>query len=135
MLFLRPSPAELLALAVRVIGNWDPHKNSDAQRDEVVLAGQAAAVAIREIFGGRDVERATALDISQFYSDINSSASIVIEMNVKSLWSRLAEDIRSGHFDDETMSPSIHELLTTIARRSLQVTNPTYFKPPSEWFD
>ena len=132
MLFLRPSHTELLALAADVIGIWDPCNTSDAQRDEVVLAGRAAAVAIREFCAGRDVEQATARDISQFYRDVKILTVIESELDIHSLWSRLAQDIRSGHWDDETTSSSVHELLTAIALRCLEVTNPTYFKPPGE---
>ena len=132
MLFLRPSHTELLALAADVIGNWDPCNNSDAQRDEVMLAGKAAAVAIREICASHDVEQATARDISQFYRDVKNSAAIESELDINALWAQLTQDIRSGHFDDETMSSPVHELLTAIALRCLHVTNPTYFKPPSE---
>ena len=132
MLFLRPSHTELLALAADVIGNWDPCNNSDTERDEVILASKAAAVAIREISACREVEHATARDISQFYRDVKSSATVESELDINSLWEQLAQDIRSGQFDDETMSSSVHDLLSTIALRCLHVTNPTYFKPPSE---
>ena len=135
MLFLRPSHTELLALAADVIGNWDPCNRSDAQRDEVMLTGKAVAVAIREISAGREVEQATARDISQFYLDVKNSIAIESELDINSLWAQLAQDIRSGHFDDETMSSSVHELLTTIALRCLHVTNPTYFRSPSEYAD
>lgn len=132
MLFLRPSHTELLALAAEVIGNWNPCNNSDTQRDDVMLAGKAAAIAIREICEGREVEQATARDISQFYGDVENSTQIECELDINALWVQLAQDIRSGHFDDETASSSVHELLTMIALRCLQVTNPTYFKASGE---
>ena len=135
MLFLRPTHTELLALAADVIDNWDPCNTSDVQRDEVVLAGKAAAVAIREFSAGCDVERATAFDIVQFYRDFHISTAAIGDMDLYTLWSQLARDIRFGYFGDELMSSSVHELLTVIALRCLQVANPTYHKPQCGQFD
>ena len=129
MLFLRPSHTELFALAVDIVDNWDPCNTTDVQRDEVVLAGKAAAVAIREFYAGCEVERATAFEIAQFYRDFHISTADIEDMDLYTLWSQLARDIRLGHFGDELMSSSVHELLTGIALRCLQVTNPTYHKP------
>ncbi len=128
MLFLRPSQIELLALAADVIGNWDPCNTSDAQREEVVLAGRAAAIAIREFCAGRGVEQATELDMFHFYRDVQTSAAPTGDLDLSSQWAQLAQDIRSGHFEEETMAPSVHNLLTGIALRCLQVTNPIYLK-------
>jgi hypothetical protein len=128
MLFLLPSQTELLALAADVVGNWDPCNTSDAQREEVVLAGRAAAVAIREFCASRGVEQATEFDLSHFNRDVQTSAAPTGDIDLNSLWAQLAKDIRSGHFDEETMAPSVHNLLTGIALRCLQVSNPAYFK-------
>ena len=117
MLFLRPSQIELLALAADVIGNWDPCDTSGAQREEVVLAGRAAAVAIREFCASPSVERTIELDLSHFYSDVQTSAAPTGDIDLNSLWTQLAQDIRSGHFDEETMALSVHNLLTGIALR------------------
>jgi hypothetical protein len=128
MLFLQPSPTELLALAAEVIGRSDPHERADMRRGDMMLAGRAASIAVRELFSGRDVEHATACDVSRFYRDAQTSLTQGRDVDLASLWSQLAQDIRSGQFDDEALSPSVHGLLTTIAQRCLEVTNPRYAK-------
>ena len=123
MFNLRPSPVDLFTAAKRAISDWNPHDASDLARTEVILAGRAAAVALREIQFLQDANKQTALDISNFYGETGGTLN---ESRSNALWARLANDIGTGRFDTEPERLALYTLLTAATRRWLQIANPRY---------
>ncbi len=123
MFNLRPSPVDLFTAAKRAIADWNPHDASDLARAEVMLAGRAAAVALREVRFLQRANEQTALDIRSFYGETGGALN---ESTSAALWARLANDIGAGRFDTEPERLALYALLTAAARRWLQIANPRY---------
>ena len=114
---LRPSPIELLTAAARAVAEWNPHDTSGPARAEVMLAGRAAALALRELCSEHEVKQTTARDIVSFYGEAADDSGQQ-EIAPLPLWARLAKDIRAGQFDDGPDALTVHALLTAAAGRS-----------------
>ena len=125
MFNLRPSPVELLTAAARAVAEWNPHDTSGPARAEVMLAGRAAALALRELCSEHEVKQTTARDIVSFYGEAADDSGQQ-EIAPLPLWTRLAKDIRAGQFDDGQDALAVHALLTAAAGRCLQLANPKY---------
>ncbi len=125
MFNLRPSPVELLTAAARAVAEWNPHDTSGPARAEVLLAGRAAALALRELCSEHEVKQTTARDIVSFYGEAADDSGQQ-EIAPLPLWARLAKDIRAGQFDDGPDALAVHALLTAAAGRWLQLANPKY---------
>ena len=137
MFDLRPASVDLLAAAARTVAEWNPHEPSEMARAEVILAGRAAAVALRELCSAPAAAQTTAREIVELYHEIGREIGGAIggaiggdvtqqELAPSVLWTRLAKDIRAGQFDNESDAPAVHALLAAAARRWLQIANPNY---------
>ncbi len=131
MFNLRPAPVDLLATAARVVADWNPHEPSELARAEVMLAGRAAAVALRELYAAHAAEQTTAREIGEFYRRTGENCGQQ-ELAPNLLWARLARDIRVGQFDNKSDAYAVHALLTEAARRWLQIVNPNYAGLPTD---
>ncbi len=131
MFDFRPSPVELLTAAARTVAEWNPHEPSELSRAEMMLAGRAAAVALREACFADVAMQTTAREILEFYRRKADDCEQQ-ELAPSILWARLAKDIRTGRFDNESDACAVHALLTAAARRWLQIDSPNYAGLPKE---
>jgi len=122
----RPTGAELLDIAARVLRQEILPQVAADKRLETLMVLRAMAIASREIADAGAAAGATAASIAALFGDPSETR----DGPEAALQARLAADIRAGAFDVAGRAEALHAVLLADATGRLRLANPKYLDSP-----